>query len=128
MQKKFHVMLLVSSICSLFVANLLFATTYGRYAVLIFGGEKSHTLEDGPEYPADSLFVEHEIAPMFDVLLNDYEFTNSNIYVHCLSGSKDSMEYDYFTEEVSNYLPATEDSLTESFHIVNYHHQRWWLE
>ena len=52
----------------------------GKYAVL----------------PPDSLYVKHEMAPMFETLIEGYGYNNEDIYILNLNGQRDSSSFYYY--------------------------------
>jgi len=99
-------------------SNLLYANV-GKYAILLFGG--GYFSESGPS--DDELYVQYEIAPMFETLVdpNKYGFQNDNIYVFNLSGNPQNPDdyYQYFNTAPENYLAATPSELISVFHDLN---------
>ena len=64
----------------------------GKYAVLIFGGYGGA----GDTFDA-RLYVREEMAYMFEILIENCDFENADIWVHNLDGVKNSSShYDLF--------------------------------
>ena len=84
----------------------------GRYAVLLFGGGTFGT-DSGSD---DSLYVHYEIAHMYEILLNQYNFPNNQIYIHNLNAEKkDTVDYYHYIEDINTptYYRRADTSETE---------------
>lgn len=92
---------LIILVNTIFLTSLCLADI-DKYAILLYGGRSELYYEEE--------FVEFEMGPMFELLINEYNFQNEHIYVHNMNADSISF-YSHFTDSttidtVLNYFPA----------------------
>jgi hypothetical protein len=89
----------------------------GKYALLIFGGhaDTETTFQDEP-------FVQHEIAPMYKTLVQDYDYGHENIWVLNLDGGVNSYKSHFSPfddDDFEHYLSVTIEHFSEALEDIN---------